>query len=400
MSNETLESTAAAPEDSGPDDGASGDADSQDRSEADSEPEAPPPSAFQLKALLTGPVDLRTVSVTGLFLITFFYTLHAARDLFLPIVLAVLLTVLLDPAVRFLSRLRLPRGVASAVVMLSVLGVLGFGFQRTLEPTRSWMEDAPSNMRRIERKVRRLMKPVEEVSEAARQVERLAQIQGGDQKPLEVKSDPSLGKSIFDGTQELLFLTGIVLVLTYFLLSSGDLFLQKLVRMLPRLHDRKKLVRIARQIQRNVSTHLLTITMINLTLAVCVGVAMHFVGLPNPVLWGVMAALFNFVPYLGAVLGTLVLTGASLLTFDDLPRALLAPAIYLALTTLEGSLITPTILGRRLALNPVVVFLGLFFWGWIWGIPGALLAVPLLISFKIICDHLEPLEPIGELLGP
>ncbi len=372
------------------------------RSERSSEPlEESPPDAFQLKALLAGPFDLRTLSLTGLFLIAFFFTLSVARGLFLPIVVAVLLTFLFDPPVRYLDRRGVPRGLASALVLLVFIGLLGFGFERTLEPARGWMEQVPGNLRQLERKVKRILEPVEEVSQAARQVERLAQMQDDDNEaPLEVSSNPSLGKSIFDGTQSLLFGTGVVLVMTFFLLSSGDLFLHKVVRMLPRLHDRKKVVGIARQVQRDVSTHLLTITSINLSLGACVALATQMIGLPNAVLWGVMAALLNFVPYLGAIAGTLFLTGASLLTFDDLSHMLAAPAVYLVLTAVEGSLMTPLVLGRRLSLNPVVIFLGLFFWGWIWGVAGALLAVPLLISFKITCDHLEPLEPIGELLGP
>lgn len=371
-----------------------------------SEPEAKPsepdeaPSAFQLQALLTGPVDLRTVSLFGLFAIAFLITLHLAKSLLLPIVVACLFTLLLNPTVTLLNRWRLPRTLASGLVLLTFMSILGLGVHSTFEPASKWIEKAPKNLRRVERKVRQLMKPVEEVSQAARQVERLTQMQDTSKPaPLELKSDPSLGKSLFDGTQDLLVSAGVVLILTFFLLSSGDLFLYKLVRMLPRLKDRKKVVQISRQIQRDVSTYLLTISSINVLLAACVGVMAYFMGLPNPVLWGVMAGTFNFVPYLGAIAGTLIVAGASLLTFDEPLKALAPPLIYLALTAIEGSLVTPLALGHRLSLNPVVIFLGLFFWGWIWGVAGALLAVPLLISIKILCDHLEPLEPIGELLG-
>lgn len=366
---------------------------------APAEPE-PPPDVFQLQALLTGPLDLRTVSLFGLFAIAFFVTLHLARSLFLPIVIAGLVTLLLNPTVSLLSRWRLPRGAAAAVVLLSFISLIAVGVHSTFEPASKWIEEAPSSLRQVERKVRRLLKPVEEVSEAARQVERLTQMQDADKPaPVELNSDPSLGKSLFEGTQNLLVSAGVVLILSFFLLSSGDLFLHKVVRMLPRMKDRKKIVNISRQIQRDVSTYLLTISSINVLLAVCVGTMTHFMGLPNPMLWGVMAATFNFVPYLGAIAGMVILGGASLLTFDDPIQALVPPLIYLALTALEGSIVTPLALGHRLSLNPVVIFLGLFFWGWIWGVAGALLAVPLLISAKIICDHLEPLEPIGELLG-
>ena len=362
--------------------------------------EAVLPSAFQIKALLSGPFDLGTLSSIGLFLIAFFVVLSYARSLFLPIVVAGLLTFLFDPVVRWLHRLKLPRSVAAALVLLTVLGLLSFGVHRFLKPTRAWLEDAPRSMQRVERKLTRLMKPVEEVNEAAREVERLTKIPaGGQSQTVEVRNNPSLGESIYDGPLDLLVSTGVTLILTYFLLASGDFFLQKLVRMLPRLSDQKKVVGIARQIQRDVSTHLFTISLINGGLGICVGFMAWLFGLPNPVIWGGMAALLNFVPYIGALGGIFVLFGASLLHFDEPLHALLPPIAYLLLTTTEGSLITPMVLGHRLALNPVVIFLGLFFWGFIWGVPGALLAVPLLISFKIVCDHLEPLEPIGVLLG-
>ncbi len=360
----------------------------------------PPPDVFQLQALLTGPIDLRTVSLFGLFAIAFFATLHMAKSLFLPIVIACLVTLLLNPTVSLLNRWRLPRGAAAGLVLLSFMLLVALGVKSTFEPASEWIEEAPTSLRQVERKIRRLMKPVEEVSEAARHVERLTQMQEtGKPAPVELNSDPSLGKSLFEGTQNLLVSAGVVLILSFFLLSSGDLFLHKVVRMLPRLQDRKKIVNISRQIQRDVSTYLLTISSINILLAVCVGAMTYFMGLPNPMLWGVMAGIFNFVPYLGAISGMVILGGASLLTFDEPIQALVPPLIYLALTALEGSIFTPLALGHRLSLNPVVIFLGLFFWGWIWGVAGALLSVPLLISAKIICDHLEPLEPIGELLG-
>lgn len=121
--------------------------------------------------------------------------------------------------------------------------------------------------------------------------------------------------------------------------------------------------------------------------------------MPNPVLWGVMAGLLNFVPYLGAIVGTGVVALVAVLTFDDVGRVLIPPVSYLALTSLEGQFITPTILGRRLRLNPVVIFVWLVFWGWIWGVPGALVAVPMLAAFKIVCDRVENLRPVGDFLG-
>ena len=190
-----------------------------------------------------------------------------------------------------------------------------------------------------------------------------------------------------------------MIVLLYFLLASGDLFLRKLVRVLPRLSDKKRAIEIARQTEGHISTYLSTVTLINIALGLIVGVAMHLVGMPNAILWGVMAGLLNFIPYLGALATAGILAIVSVLTFDSLGRALVAPLLYLAINTVEGYLVTPMLLGRRLTLNPVVIFLGIILWGWLWGIPGALLAVPILATFKIFCDQIEPLAPIGEFLG-
>jgi predicted PurR-regulated permease PerM len=126
---------------------------------------------------------------------------------------------------------------------------------------------------------------------------------------------------------------------------------------------------------------------------------MHLLGLPNPMLWGVMATVLNFVPYLGAMVGIAVIAAVAALTFETPSEYFLPPLVYFLLTAIEGYFLTPIIVGRQLTLNPFVILLGLFLWGWMWGIPGAVLAVPMLASFKIVCDHIPPLTPVGEFLG-
>ncbi len=186
-----------------------------------------------------------------------------------------------------------------------------------------------------------------------------------------------------------------MLVLLYFLLASGDLFLRKLIRVLTTLEDKKRAVEIARRLQEDISLYLLTITLINLGLGVAEGIAMHLLGMPNPLLWGVIAAILNFIPYLGAMVGMAVIAAVAALTFQTPGQILLPPLVYFLLTAAEGYLITPHIIGRRLTLNPVMILLGLIFWGWMWGIVGAIVAVPLLVSFKILCDHIPQLGTHG-----
>jgi predicted PurR-regulated permease PerM len=154
-----------------------------------------------------------------------------------------------------------------------------------------------------------------------------------------------------------------------------------------------------RDVEDHISRYLLTITAINIGLGVAVGTTVHFLGLRNPVMWGVMVALLNYVPYLGALTGIVCMTLGAVLSFDSLSYAMLFPASYLALAVLEGNFITPFVLGRSLTLNPILILVSLAFWGWMWGISGMILAVPILATFKIFCDNIEPMAPIAEFLS-
>jgi predicted PurR-regulated permease PerM len=209
----------------------------------------------------------------------------------------------------------------------------------------------------------------------------------------------SLGEKLFSRTTEILAAGSVLLILLFFLLASGDMFLRKLIRVLPSLADKKTAVEIARQIESDISVYLATITMINGCLGLATWGAMALLGVPNPLLWGVMAWATNYIPYLGAMTMYAVLTMVGFLTFPTTGHALLVPGAFGVLNILEAYMLTPLVLGRRLTLNPVVIFLALTFWGWIWGVAGAILAVPIMVVFKIFCDHSEPLAPIGEFLG-
>jgi len=215
-----------------------------------------------------------------------------------------------------------------------------------------------------------------------------------------VKSPTWISQMLLGGATSFVSEAVVVIVLLYFLLASGDLFLRKLIKVLPTLKDKKRAVEIAREIENNVSTYLFTVTLINIAVGVAVGLGVWLLKMPNPILWGVLAYVLTYIPYLGSAVGIGVLSVAALLAFDDLGHALAVPAVYAVVSFLEGNFITPLVLGRRLTLNPVVIFLGLLFWFFLWGIPGALMAVPILAIFKIVCDHVDALAPIGEFLGP
>ena len=343
-----------------------------------------------------------TVALTGIFLLLALYTIYFARPFLLPLVLAVILNFLLSPLVRGLARLRIPQSLGAALVILALLALVALGIERLSGPAAEWIQKTPEGVERIERRIRGLRRPVEQVQVAAQKVEEEVERLSGDGRPRaqEVKvQGVTWTGALLSRTQAFLGSAVVTLILLYFLLASGDFFLRKLVRVLPRLEDKRRAVEIARQTELHISTYLSTVTLINVSLGLAVGLAMWAVGMPNPALWGVLAGLMNYIPYLGSLVTLAVITIASILTFEGLGRALVAPLVYFALNFSEGYFITPTIMGRRLTLNPVVVFVGLVFWGWLWGIPGALIAVPLLAMFKILCDNIEPLSPIGEFLG-
>ena len=214
-----------------------------------------------------------------------------------------------------------------------------------------------------------------------------------------VQSGPSMSSRLFGTTQRIAGGLLEVFILLYFLLAAGDLFLQKLIKVLPHFNDKVKAVEIARATEAAVSAYLSTAFLINIVEGAVVAGVLWLLGMPNVLLWGSLVALFEFVPYLGAFAIVVIFTVVGLTTFDEVPRALLVPGSFLAINLLQANLVWPLLLGHRLTLNPVAIFVGLSFFFWIWGVPGAFLAVPLLATFKIFCDHIQSLAAIGEFLG-
>ena len=285
-------------------------------------------------------------------------------------------------------------------MVLGLVTFLGGLLYYLASPAAEWMERAPRSMERAEAKLRQLKEPVEKVSRATEQVERMTDVEGdGDGQVQKVQvAEKSLSGSLVEGTLTAASAIAVTLVLLYFLLNTGDIFLRKIAAIQRNAENRHKVVSIARRLERDISAYLLTITLINAGLGTAVGLALWWLDMPNPVLWGTMACLLNFIPYLGAMVGVIVVAVVAMLSLDG-TMAFWPPLAYLALTALEGSFITPTIVGQRLTLNPLMIFAGVIFWGWMWGVGGALLAVPLLAVLKILCDHVETLQPMGRLLG-
>jgi predicted PurR-regulated permease PerM len=196
-------------------------------------------------------------------------------------------------------------------------------------------------------------------------------------------------------TASLLLMAGFL----FFMLASGDTFLSKLVKVIPRFRDKKRAVAIVHEVQEDIAVYMLAITLINAGMGAAVGGVMLALGVPNAALWGVMATLLNYIPYVGAIVGVGVVALVSLATFDSVGYALLAPLTYTVLTSVEANVVTPLILGKRLRLNPLVLFAAVIFWGWVWGVPGAFVAVPITVAMRIIFDRVEQLRPLAEFFG-
>jgi predicted PurR-regulated permease PerM len=326
--------------------------------------------------------------------------LFFARPVVLPVFLACVAGMTLKPVIRWLSYCHIPPALSAAVVLCFLVAALGIGFFQLGRPALTWMNEAPQHMTALRQRVQKLFPRIARISQAATAVNNLGATEEEQKETPTVELKDSRGTSAFiNWTGSLLAGVGETLVVLYLLLASGDMFLQKLVRVMPTLHDKKSAVEISHEIQQNISNYLFSVSLINVGLGVVVSGGLYLMGVPNAIMWGMLAAVLNFVPYFGPVAGVILLATVGLLTFDTLWTGLLPPAWYLLLHLLEANLITPVVLGRRFTLNPVVIFVSLIFWTWLWGVPGALLSVPILVSIKVVCDRVPTLSSISELLS-
>ncbi len=329
--------------------------------------------------------------------------LYFARPVVLPIFVAGVAAMILKPLIRWLSCCHLRPALAAGIVLGLLLAAISVGFFQLGGPATAWVNGAPEHMTQLRQRIQRVLPRGGRISQAAAAVNDLGAT--AEEKKEDQKQAPTVEVKDQRGTSSFMnwtgtFLAGVgeTLVLLYLLLASGDLFLQKLVRVMPTLSDKKRAVEISREIQQNISNYLFSVSLINAGLGLVVGVGLHFLGVSNAAMWGLFVAVLNFVPYFGPAAGVIVLGAVGLLTFDPLWQALLPPALYLLLHLLEANLITPVLLGRRFTLNPVVIFVSLIFWTWLWGVPGALLSVPILVSLKVVCDRVPALSHVSELL--
>jgi predicted PurR-regulated permease PerM len=333
----------------------------------------------------------------GLGVIAFLYF---ARPVVLPVVLACMAGMTLKPLIRWSTCCHIPPGVSAAVVVGLLVCAIGICFFELGRPALKWVDEAPQHMTELRQRVQKIFPRIARFDKAAAAVNNLGATGNEQEKDTVVEIKTSRVSSTFINWTGI-FLAGIgeTFVLLYLLLASGDLFLQKLVRVMPTLRDKKRAVDISHEIQQNISNYLFSVSLINLGLGLFVSLGLYLMGVPDAAMWGLLAAVLNFVPYFGPIAGVAVLAGVGLLTFETLWQGLLPTTWYLLLHLLEANLVTPVLLGRRFTLNPVVIFVSLIFWTWLWGVPGALLSVPILVTVKVISDRVPSMSPMSELFS-
>jgi predicted PurR-regulated permease PerM len=343
-------------------------------------------------------------------LLAIVYTLYFGAGIILPFVLALVLAMVLGPAMRVMNRrLHIPRIIVALlliVALFSVVGALGYALS---VPASAWIAKAPQSLPALMDKLSFLQRPIQLVEQGVHDLQNA--MSPGEEEPagqqvvtVKQPSDVSshvlgIGSTVLAGGRAFLGQGFTVMLLLFFFLASSESLLRRFVEILPRFDDKRRAVSMVTEIEDSISQYLLTITMMNALVGVLNGLAVWLLGMPDPLLFGTLAFLLNYVPILGPVTGVVIFFFVGVFSFPSIWQAFIPAAIYLGIHILEGETITPMLLARRFTLSPVMVISSLMFWDWLWGIPGALLSTPLLAVAKIVCDHIEALTPLGHLLG-
>jgi predicted PurR-regulated permease PerM len=327
------------------------------------------------------------------------YSLYAGREFLTPVVLAFLLALTLTPIVRFLSKRRIPAALSASLLIVMTAIVIGVLVYLTSGPITALFADAPAIGEKLQDKVHTLQLTVQKAVKATAQIDAATEAVSDEHVQKVVVAQPGIlsraaGNAVSIGTT-----LAITFVLSLFLLASGTLFYEKIIQSLPRLSDKKKALRVMYSVEKEISRYLFTISLINGGLGLVIGFGLWLLDIPNALVWGMAAAILNFLPYIGALISIVLVAVISLVTFEGILVGLIAPAFVLTCNIIEGQFVTPLMLGRRLELNTVAVFISISFWSWIWGFIGALLAVPILVVIKVVCDHFEPLQSLGNFLS-
>jgi predicted PurR-regulated permease PerM len=370
------------------------------------------------------PVDVRNLALTVVAVLAVVLVLQYAQSVLIPIVIGILISYALAPFVAALQRLRVARSIGAAVAVTTLVGAMGLAVYSLSDQAMAIVSDVPQAAQRIRQRVRQHRSDpagaIQKVQQAAKEIdkaaleasaptpaesrdERAAQAATGVQKVEIVDAPFRATDYLWSGSQTLVgFATQLLLVLflVYFFLVTGDLYKRKVVKIAgPTLTKKKITVQILDEINSQIESFMRVQVFTSFLVAVATAFGLWWFGVDHPIVWGLLAGIFNSIPYLGPLIVTGGLGVVSFIQFDDLLKTAYVCGVAFAITSLEGFLLTPMLMGRAAQMNPVAIFVGLLFWSWIWGIWGTVLAVPMLMMLKAVCDHIEDLQPIGELLG-
>jgi predicted PurR-regulated permease PerM len=365
-------------------------------------------------ASVAAPIDVRNVALTILAVLALVAFVQYAQSVLIPIVLGILISYAVDPVVAALARRRVPRPAGAAVVLLLLVGACAWALYGLRFEAGTIVEQLPQAARRIRQHLEserpKTAVAIEQVQKAANELQKAADAAttpppaASGVTRVQIEQPPlNIGDYILWGSIGMATAAGqvvLIVFLVYFLLASGDLYKRKLVKIVgPSLSKKKVTVQILDEIDRQIETFLMVQVLTSALVAVATWLSLRAVGMEQAAVWGILAGVFNSIPYFGPVLVTGGVAVAALLQFGRFEMTILVAGITLAITSLEGLLLTPWLTSRATRMNAVAVFVGLLFWGWLWNVWGMLLAVPMLVVLKTVCDHVEDFKPVGELLG-
>jgi predicted PurR-regulated permease PerM len=331
--------------------------------------------------------------------------LYFAHVAFIPVALALLVSLVLSGPVEALHAWRVPRSVSAALLMAAILGVLVAIGNFLSEPAQQWFSAAPHTVRLIEKKIRPFAQVMARVGELRKSASSIgAATPGGAVAaaalPAVAVRDESEPAALLDETRTIVLSCVTVIILTLFLLSGGPPMLARMTSAFACDLKSTHIISVIEKVRSEVGRFYVTTAMINVGLGIATALAMMMCGMPNPFLWGTMAAMLNFIPYAGSTTTLIVLTAVAIISFDDLGRVIAVAVTYLAIATVEGQFVQPLLVGRRLQLNPMLVFLALWFGGLFWGIAGIILATPTLVALKVVATNASDGQPLLDFLSP
>ncbi|HWR96351.1 MAG TPA: AI-2E family transporter [Arenimonas sp.] len=335
-----------------------------------------------------------------LVILAMLYTLYFTAPILVPLLAALLLSLMLAPVVRWLHSTGLPRSLAAASAVLTIILLSAALIISLAGPAKAWIAKTPQAITRIDRVIQEYRKPFAAASKASDRIAELGsdQVPAGKTQIVRTAEPGALGQWLSEVPMSVLNTIG-VLFLTVLFLTHGDSVLRKLVRLAPQLKIKKDIVDATRSAQRELSRYIVTVTLVNLAFGGAVALALWLLGVEQPLMWGGIAAIVNYAPYLGMAIMIGLLTVVGFVQFDTPGMALSVPGAYIVLNLIESEIITPHVIGRSMQIDPLVVILALLVLGWMWGLVGILIAVPVLTCFKIIAEKIPGLSPVAQLIG-